>query len=507
MLAAERVASGRMGEDAMVTAGAVASPHGAATRAGLRALADGGSAVDAAITAAAVLAVVAPDQCGLGGDAVALVARSPDEVACFQGAGRSAGAVDVDEVRRAGSGQMPALGAHSVTVPGALSTWGAMHGHSGRLPWSTLLEPAREVAAEGFAVGERLHRSIAGSTDRMSADAGLRSLVVPGGVPLAVGSRLRQPELAATLAVLAGEGPAALYQGELGAQLLDFLRESGSALSAADLAGHTCDLSSAVSTGWSGTRLWTAPPPSQGLLLFQILAGMDDASGDRDWLGEGAGQLANLFARSVRYREANLADPIGIPGLLDVGAWLATGDDGSTPVRRPDGDTVAVVAVDDDGCFVSLIFSLFDGFGSGLRDPATGIVLHNRGAGFTLDEGSPNCLAPGRRPAHSLMPVLVADAGGLLGAHGTMGGYGQPQIHAQLVLRLASGLTPQQAVAAPRFVVGSVRRGWAASHCRREVGPRADGGGAPARRATRGDACGPRPRGWARAAGAASDRR
>jgi gamma-glutamyltranspeptidase/glutathione hydrolase len=439
----------------MASSGAVATPHFQATSAGERVLADGGSAVDAAIAAAAVLAVVAPDQCGIGGDAVALVGDAAGEVTCFQGAGRAPQLVDVAAVRRAGAGVMPRFGPHAVTVPGALSTWGAMHRHAGRLPWQTLFEPALVAASEGFAVGSRLHGSIVANRARLRADPGLCELLLPEGSPLDVVARLQQPELAGTLGTVAAEGPAAMYGGDLGARLVEFLRGAGSVLSVDDLARHWCDRSPPVATEWSGTRLWTAPPPSQGLTLFQVLAAMARAPGEPEWLGKDAGRLASVFAGSSRYREATLADPAGRPELSDVSAWLAADDlptwEGAT---RPDGDTVAVVAADDAGCFVSLIFSLFYGFGAGLRDPGTGVVFHNRGAGFTLAEASPNCLAPGRRPAHSLMPLLAARDGALVGAHGTMGGYGQPQIHAQLLLRLASGMEPQDAVTAPRFVVG-----------------------------------------------------
>ncbi|MDH4352930.1 MAG: gamma-glutamyltransferase, partial [Actinomycetota bacterium] len=164
--------------------GAVATPHLSATRAGERALAEGGSAVDAAIVAAAVLAVVAPDQCGLGGDAVALVGHGAGDVTCFQGAGRAAHGVDVEQVRRAGSGTMPVFGPHAVTVPGAVSTWAAMHRHAGRLPWDALFEPAREAAEDGFAVGARLHRAIEESQDRIFADPGLRALLLAEDHPL-----------------------------------------------------------------------------------------------------------------------------------------------------------------------------------------------------------------------------------------------------------------------------------------------------------------------------------
>ena len=414
--------------------GAVATPHLSATRAGEHALAEGGSAVDAAIAAAAVLAVVAPDQCGLGGDAVALVGHGAGDVTCFQGAGRAADGVDVEEVRRAGSGTMPVFGPHAVTVPGAVSTWAAMHRHAGRLPWDALFEPAREAAEGGFAVGARLHRAIEESEDRILADPGLRALLLAEGLPLATGARLRQPELAATLASIAEDGAATAYGGRVADHLVAFLEAAGSALSRADFRQHRCETGAPLESVWSGHRLWTAPPPSQGLVLFRILAAMDRSDDDHAWLGRDAGLLAAAFAEETRYRETHLADPAG--------------------AGPPNGDTVAVVAADDAGEFVSLIFSLFYRFGAGLRDPRTGVIFHNRGAGFTVDQGAPNCLGPRRRPPHSLMPLLVADEHGLLGAHGTMGGYGQPQIHAQLLLRLSGGLGSQKAVAAPRFVVG-----------------------------------------------------
>ncbi len=446
----------------------MASPHRLATAAGEQVLAEGGSAVDAAIATAAVLAVVAPHQCGIGGDAVALVAEPGADIACYQGAGRSAAAVDVDAVRQLGHGPMPVFGPHSVTVPGAVSAWAAMHADAGRLPWSGLFDDATTLAADGFGVGRGLSEAIADSSGRVRVDPGLHALLTLDDKPLTLGDHLQQPALAQTLTALASAGPDALYRGPVGASLVEHLRSLGSSLSVEDLTGHLCERPEPIESAWRGARLWTAPPPSQGVVLFHILALLDELGGSNDLLGSDADLLAGVFAASTTFREERLADPRASP--VDVSHGVHPDDiartagqirEGARPAaapspspRRPDGDTVAVVAADAEGGFVSLIFSLFYSFGSGICDPSTGVVLHNRGAGFTLDAGSPNCLAPSRRPAHSLMPLLLADDEGVFAAHGTMGGYGQPQIHAQLLLRLDAGQTPTEAVTAPRWVVG-----------------------------------------------------
>ena len=343
-----------------------------------------------------------------------------------------------------------------------------MHAHAGRLPWARLFKATTTLAGNGFVVGRGLSEAITDNLGRVNADPGLGALLTRDGEPLAHGDHLKQPALAESLAAVASRGPDALYGGPVGAGLVDHLRSLGSSLSVEDLARHACDVAVPLATTWRGTQLWTAPPPSQGVVLLHILALLAELGAVKEPLGSDADLLARVFAASTITREIRLADPQGSP--VDVADWLDPDElaitarqvrvgarsaaEASPMSRRPDGDTVAVVVADTDGGFVSLIFSLFHSFGAGICDPATGVVLHNRGAGFTLDADSPNCLAPSRRPAHSLMPLLLGGDAGVHAAHGTMGGYGQPQIHAQLLLLLDAGEGPTDAVAASRWVVG-----------------------------------------------------
>jgi gamma-glutamyltranspeptidase len=204
------------------------------------------------------------------------------------------------------------------------------------------------------------------------------------------------------------------------------------------------------------------PPNSQGFVLLVILALVERLGIDPDPLGPDAGMLARVFADAAADRDRHLADPdrmrVHPSTLLDDGHLAGLADDlraahGAQPLGRPDGDTIAIVAADAEGFGVSLIQSLFWGFGSGICDPATGIVAHNRGACFTLERGHPNTFAPGARPAHTLMPVIVTDDRGLVAVAGTMGGYAQPQINAQTLTHLFAGASPAEAVAAPRWIV------------------------------------------------------
>jgi len=295
---------------------------------------------------------------------------------------------------------------------------------------------------------------------------------MPGGRPLAAGDALTQPALAASLDAIAADGADAFYRGELGARFLAGLEPLGSPLRADDLEAYRPEAAAPLTGRFDGVEVMTSPPASQGLLLLETLNAIT-ASGEGELLGRRADLLARIFHLASRDRDEHLADPrqvrVPLERLLspDHAEWLAaqarrdleSGGPAPPSGPKPTGDTVAVAAVDSEGRAVSLIQSVFHAFGSGILEPATGIICHNRGACFSLDPGSPNRIEPGKRPAHTLMPVLLRDAGGRVSAHGTMGGRAQPQIHVQLLLRRLAGASPEVAVAAPRFVVGGLDAG------------------------------------------------
>ncbi|MGZ4407848.1 MAG: gamma-glutamyltransferase family protein [Gaiellaceae bacterium] len=434
---------------------ALATPHRLATEAGVAAFEDGGTALDAAVAAAAALTVVYPHNCALGGDVIALVA-TPDGVVTVNGSGAAAAAESADDLRPLGD--MPASGPRTVTVPGAIAGWEALLSLGSQRSLADALAAAIAYAENGAPVARSLAAAIDEFRVELAADPGAAGIFLDDGAPRAEGSTLRQPALARTLRNLADEGACAFYRGELGASLVATLHALGSKLTTADFAAHETELALPLSRPFGEFEILTAPPNSQGFLLLEILCALDAHPELLD-----PARLARLIAVATADRDRHLADPrftrIPLDELLspDHADELAARADFARAPAAPaaSGDTIAVVAADADYA-VSLIQSVFAGFGARILDPETGILCHNRGASFSLDERSPNCLAGGKRPAHTLMPVLIRRDGEVIGANGTMGGHAQAQIHTQLLLAARTGATPQEAVRAPRWTVGTV---------------------------------------------------
>jgi gamma-glutamyltranspeptidase/glutathione hydrolase len=374
---------------------------------------------------------------------------------------------------------MPVQTPDAITVPGLVAGWERLHAAGAALPWRTLFDDAIRLAADGTEVPVSLAGAIEEDASGIAADPGLRGVLMPAGTPLHAGDRMRQPALAASLRELAAGGARVFYDGALGDRLLTGLRRAGCPLADVDLHAFAAQACAPLRSRFGELELLTSPPNSQGVVLLQALAALE-AADVPDPLGDDAGLLAQLLRLSSLQRDAELADR-----PLDREAWL--GDEAlaaqvtaaraagssATPPReraRPTGDTIALVAVDADGRAVSLIQSLYFSFGALLLEPDTGIVVHNRGALFSLDPGHPNELAPGRRPMHTLMPVIAERDGELRYVLGAMGGKGQPQIHAQVLLRLLAGERAQDAVAAPRWIAGPVEAGDPADIVRVEDG-------------------------------------
>lgn len=459
--------------------GAVVAGHPLAAAAGYEVLRAGGNATDAAVTMAAVLAVVRPHMNGVGGDAWALFFDAETgEVQALNGSGRAAAAADPAFFEDRGLSTMPGSGALSVTVPGAVSAWASALERYGTISLSDALAPAIRLAEEGFVVTATLARDLAGAT-RLN-EAG-RALYAPGGTPLAAGDRLRNPALGHALRRIADEGPGAMYGGRVGEALAAFLAAEGSPLTLADLAAHRPEWAQPAHLDVFGYRVHVTPPNSQGIVLLQTL-GIAEARGiaarapyPAAWLHDLIEAKQFAFGDRGRWIADPATDPAPLDRLLDP-AYLAaraaligsvaggsreSGLDpagappGGDPEAEADGDTVYLMALDADGNAVSWIQSLFSSFGSGLVDPATGIVLQNRGAGFTLAAGHPNRIAGGKRPFHTLMATLVTTPDPVpefVLAIGTPGGDGQSQTVATgLFHLLVGGLDPQRAVEAPRF--------------------------------------------------------
>jgi gamma-glutamyltranspeptidase/glutathione hydrolase len=459
----------------------VVAPHHLATGAGSSILRAGGSAVDAAIATNAVLAVIMPNGCGIGGDAFWLIwdAASGRQLA-LNGSGRAPARANAEALRRAGHRTMPLRGPHSITVPGAVRSWGEAHRRFGRLSRDAILAPAIELARLGFPAWDGFISAVEVTAPIVAAElgpeAGFFGVYRPAGRAWRPGERVRLAALASTLETLAGDGFDAFYEGGLGERQARGLATIGSPIEMADLAGHSATWGEPLALDYRGVRVTTHPPNSSGLVALELLAilarfeaplpaafGPEGVS-DSAWihLGIEAAKLA------VADRDRYLTDPafreVPTEHLLDP-AYVASLAARIEPRRaaRPSaatnpsgGGTTYLATVDSDGNAVSLIESNYLGFGSGVVDPATGVHYQNRGGYFSLDPDHPNVLEPGKRTLHTLLPGMLFRNGqaGPWVIAGSMGGDAQPQIHAQLVSALVDGgVDVRTGVTAPRWYV------------------------------------------------------
>ena len=469
--------------DVRGTSGAVSSGHPLASAAGYEVLRRGGNAVDAAITMAGVLAVVRPHMNGVGGDAFAIFyAGESGEVVAMNGSGR-AGALATPEFFRAsdGTAEIPETGASSVSVPGAVAAWEDALDRFGTISLAEALEPAIRYAREGFPVSTRLESDFREQSGALS-EAG-QAQYLPGGSPPPVGSLLENPALAETMERIAAHGKAGFYQGPVAERISRFLEEEGGYLRPPDFRAHTTTWVAPLSSNYQRHRILVLPPNTQGIAQLQQMTMAEDfdlrtmgnysadylhtlievkklAFADRDmWAVDPEFvdiPLDGLLDADYLHERATLVDAARAmaevePGIVPDGPSIAIADD---PAELDDsGDTVYLTAVDRWGNAVSWIQSLFHGFGSGLFEPETGVMLQNRGALFTLEDGHPNQVAPGKRPYHTLTPLMALDSVGKLAfTLGTPGGDSQTQSLLAIVNNLLLfGMTPQEAVEAPRY--------------------------------------------------------
>ena len=445
--------------------GMVATPHSLASAAGLAALMDGGTAADAVIAANAVLTVIYPDQTAIGGDLFLIYHEAPTgKTHALNATGRSPKAASREALRAAGHMAMPKRGIHAVTIPGTIDAWATISEHFGRLGLERLLRPAVGYARAGFPVSPNLAENLA--LAKASPDFGdeFRRIYLPGGNVPAAGSRLRLPQLADSLELIAREGRDLFYNGAIGDAIVATSQRLGGPMTADDLASHRADWVEPVYTDYRGVTVAEFPPNSQGITA-QIALNLAEQSGAAAWgTADHLHPLieAKKFAFSVRDRM--LTDPtfadIDVERLVSKDyarqLWEAY-DPASAGLGNLDhvGDTVYLCAVDRDGNAASLIQSVYLAFGSGVVVDGTGIVLQCRGAYFSLDDTHPNRLEGGKRTLHTLMPGMLFRDGQLLGPIGTQGGDAQAQVHLQLITNLVDfGMSPQAAIEAPRWVAG-----------------------------------------------------
>ncbi|HEX6724922.1 MAG TPA: gamma-glutamyltransferase [Gaiella sp.] len=415
-----------------VTADAMlATSHPIAASAGMDAFREGGNAVDAALAAAAALTVAEPTDNGLGGDAFAIVWHD-GKLHGLNGSGRSPRVLDAIRVDETGP--------RSVTVPGVVRAWADLADRFGRLGLDRALARAAELAARGVACTPRV------------ADKWARAIAKPFPVP-AVGERFVVPELAATLRLLAEQGPDAFYRGAVAESIA-----AASWLQEDDLADHRSEWVEPLRLDYRGVEVCELPPNGQGAAALVALALYDG-------LEPGLHSQMEAMKLALADAQAHFADAAFPASLLEpaqLAARRSLVEPGRAldpaPSTLPRGGTTYLCAVDANGTAISLIQSIYETFGSGIVAPGTGVVLQNRAAGFVEDEGHPNRLAPSRRPFHTIIPGMLLERGELLGPFGVMGGGMQPQGHLQLVLRLVDhGDDPQAALDAPRWRVGDGR--------------------------------------------------
>jgi gamma-glutamyltranspeptidase/glutathione hydrolase len=402
----------------------VATSHPLATQAGLRSLRAGGNAVDAALTAAAVLTVAEPTDNGLGGDAFAIV-WDGSQLHGLNGSGRAPAVLDGDATEH---------GPRSITVPGVVRAWADLAEQFGRFDLDEAVGPAAELASRGLACSARI------------ADKWARADLAPAPSP-GIGGRYVLPELAGTLRRIANDGPEVMYTGRVAEAIA-----AVSWLSEADLAGHVSEWVEPLRITYRGVEVCELPPSGQGaaaLLALGLYEGLEPSL------------HMQLEAMKLAFADAyaHVSDGPLPPGFLDperlaARRALARSDFALDPGPSafPPGGTTYLCAVDGDGMAVSLIQSLFGSFGSGVVAPGTGVVLQNRAAGFSPDPAHPNRLEPRKRPFHTIIPGMLLERGSLLGPFGVMGGPMQPQGHFQVVRNLVDdGDDPQAALDAPRW--------------------------------------------------------
>ena len=443
--------------------GMIASPHAAATAAGADILRRGGNAVDAAIAANAVLAVVYPASCGVGGDALWLLYEPKTrETIAYNGSGRAPSGMHADALRERGLAALPTRGALTVTTPGCVRSWEDVGRAHGTLGLDVLLEHAEHYAREGFVATETTANYFAINEALLRGDDDARAIFLARGVPTP-GTRLANGPLAETLAEIRKSGARAFYDGRVADAICATLNALGNPMTPDDLSAQRTQRMEAVRVPWKGLEICAHPPNSQAAIAPMVLGALerDGAASDADWTHLAIEAIKAAFdARNARFAEPH-AMPETIDDLLTPAAFAAVRariDPARASERKPRterGGTIAIVAVDAEGRAVSLIESLYMNFGSGIVARGTGIFLQNRGAYFTLEPGHPNELGPGKRPMHTLSPGMMLRDGTPEFVYGTMGGDGQPQTHVQLVHGVYErGLSVQQAIDAPRFVYG-----------------------------------------------------
>jgi gamma-glutamyltranspeptidase/glutathione hydrolase len=444
--------------------GMIATSHPLAAATGIDILRRGGNAMDAAISAGVLLGLCEPHMTGIGGDCFVLWSEAgSNDVKALNGSGRAPAALDASELRAAGLSAVPLGSPHAVTLPGAIDAFCHLAENHGRLGLDALLAPAIHYADEGVPVAPRVASDWVKDGEMLQGAA--REFFLLNGAAPAVGQVFRAPGQAEVLRRIAREGRDAFYAGEIAEDMLAVLNSGGGRHTAEDFAGVAATPTEPISAEYKGWEVVEHPPNTHGaiaLLMLNMLREFDLAS--MDPLGSARAHIeAEVAKLAYDARNRMLGDPDhsarldhllspetarALAALVDPKSAMPSATKLSEAVHR---DTVYVTVVDRDGMSVSLIYSLFHGFGSGIASEKFGVLLQNRGAGFTLEDGHPNELKGGKRPMHTIIPGMIRKGGRVTMPFGVMGGAYQPNGHARFVTNMVDfGMDAQTAIDAPR---------------------------------------------------------
>ncbi len=460
--------------------GAIATSQPLATAAGLAVLQQGGNAVDAAVTAAAVLNVVEPHMTGMGGDLFAILWSDREQrLVGLNASGRPGSRMTRKALIDGGHDRVPTFGAEPITVPGALSGWAALLETHGTISLADALGPAIRIAEEGFPVTPIIAAQWAGSVRGLRGDEGARkTFLIDGDRAPRAGEWFRNPDLANSLRRVASEGPSVLYGGSLGQEIVDRVEELGGFLTIEDFANHEAMWVEPMSVPYGRYKLWELPPNGQGIAALEILKILEPY--DLRGMGHNSAAYLHHLIEATKIAFADLHEYVADPDHMRIDPEDLLDDDFIESRRslidprraldRPSpgamvtaSETIYLSVADQDGNMISLINSIYEYFGSRVVVPGTGFVMQDRGAGFTLEEGHANTVAPRKRPFHTLIPAFVTrddgDGDEPWLSYGVMGGSMQPQGHVQMLLNLIEfDMDLQDAIDAARYrVMGGVR--------------------------------------------------
>jgi gamma-glutamyltranspeptidase/glutathione hydrolase len=438
-----------------------------ATQTAIDILKQGGNAIDAAIAANAVNTVVEPMSCGIGGDLFAMLwYADAEKLYGLNASGRSPKSLTLEHLKEMKLDKVPVRGPLPVSVPGCVDGWFELHKRFGKLPMNTILAPAIHYARKGFPVSEVIAFQWASGARSLAGSPGFAEIFMPGGAAPGKGEIFNNPSLAETFELIAEGGREAFYNGPIARKIESFLAEHGGFLKASDLAAHHSEWVEPVFVNYRGYDVWELPPNGQGIAALQILnilEGYDIAK-----MGYGSAEYLHLLIEAKKLAYEDRARYYGDPDFSNIPVdqliskkYAAERRARIDPHRAADtydagklehGDTIYLIVADGDGNMISLIQSLYWGFGSGMVPPELGFPLQNRGELFAFEKGHVNQYAPGKRPFHTIIPAFVTRDGKPYMSFGVMGGSMQPQGHVQVLVNIIDfGMGLQEAGDAPRI--------------------------------------------------------